>query len=69
MRWIVRDLGIFLYGCIFAGKCLCVGFFGQPARQPEKQSNRASTKPAVLLGPASSIQLWRLTWTTFISWK
>jgi len=21
MRWIVRDLGIFFYGCVFAGRC------------------------------------------------
>jgi hypothetical protein len=27
MRWLLRDLGIFLYGCLFAGKYSCAGYF------------------------------------------
>jgi hypothetical protein len=33
MRWIVRDLGIFLYGCVFASKYL---FYRRVACQPER---------------------------------
>ena len=34
MRWAIRDIGVFLYGCVFAGKYI---FFGRSAWQPGKQ--------------------------------
>ena len=34
MRWAIRDIGVFLYGCVFAGKYI---FFGRSACQPGKQ--------------------------------
>jgi hypothetical protein len=33
MRWMVRDVGIFLYGCVFASKYI---FFRRVACQPER---------------------------------
>jgi hypothetical protein len=41
--WIVRDLGIFLYGCIFAGRCI---FKLKNARDSDKEST--TTRAPVL---------------------
>jgi hypothetical protein len=37
MRWIVRDLGVFLYGCVFAGQCM---FKLKTARDSEKKNTK-----------------------------
>ena len=42
-QWIVRDLGVFLYGCIFAGQCI---FKLKNARDSDKEST--TTRAPVL---------------------
>ena len=49
MRWIVRDLGVFVYGCIFAGKCVCCGFFGQPERQSKTKGTESGVTSSLLV--------------------
>jgi hypothetical protein len=45
MRWIVRDVGIFLYGCVFASKYI---FFRRVARQPKRLDAKRSLALSVL---------------------
>jgi hypothetical protein len=40
MRWLPRDVGVFLYGCLFAGKYIYAGYFGRLSRQLEAQGAR-----------------------------
>jgi hypothetical protein len=47
MCWIIRDVGIFLYGCVFAGQYI---FFGQVACRPkELDAKRSLAIPPVRL--------------------
>jgi hypothetical protein len=39
MRWIIRDVGIFLYGCVFASKYI---FFRQVAYRPKERDAKRS---------------------------
>jgi hypothetical protein len=51
MRWIVRDIGIFIYGCVFAAKYL---LFSRATVQSEKQQDvrqLAAFVPAVDMSP------------------
>jgi hypothetical protein len=41
-RWIVRDLGVFLYGCIFAGQCIL-------KRRISRDSEKRTVKHAPVL--------------------
>jgi hypothetical protein len=45
MCWIVRDVGIFLYGCVFASKYI---FFRRVARQPKRLDAKRSLALSVL---------------------
>jgi len=39
MRWIVRDLGVFFYGCIFAGQCILKRrIAGEPRKRNAKHA-------------------------------
>jgi len=40
MRWLPRDLGIFLYGCLFAEKYIWAGYFGRSAWRSRAQGAR-----------------------------
>ena len=53
MRWIVRDLGIFLYGCTFAGKCTCAGILGRRTSQPKKYATRQTLSLPFVLSRAT----------------
>jgi hypothetical protein len=44
MRWIVRDLGVFFYGCVFAGQCI---FKLSTARDFEKENTRRAAVPVI----------------------
>ena len=46
MRWIVRDFGVFLYGCVFACKYFVVG---QDAHQPGKQDLKCCARVRPIL--------------------
>ena len=48
MRWIVRDFGIFLYGCIFACKYIV---FGRDTRQPGKLRKHSTRLSPILVVP------------------
>jgi hypothetical protein len=41
MRWLVRDIGVFLYGCVFASKYI---FLGGTAGQPKKQDGKRNLR-------------------------
>ena len=43
MRWLPRDVGVFFYGCLFAGKYICAGYFGRLSWQLKAQG--AGTVP------------------------
>jgi len=46
MRWIVRDLGIFVYGCIFAGRYIVLA---RNARSTEKREAKRTQSGPVLV--------------------
>jgi hypothetical protein len=39
LRWIVRDFGVFIYGCVFACKYIVLGP-GVPQPEPSKQGRK-----------------------------
>ena len=48
MRWIVRDLGVFLYGCIFASRYLFFFFLRKTVRNAEKRSAKRTQIPVMV---------------------
>jgi hypothetical protein len=59
MRWIIRDVGIFLYGCVFASKYI---FSRQVARRPQEldaKKSLALSVPPVRLTALKTLQTMR----------
>jgi hypothetical protein len=54
MRWIVRDVGIFLYGCAFCGQRVWFGLFKRVSAQPAKKDMLKHT--SVLFLPQAALQ-------------
>jgi hypothetical protein len=44
MRWTVRDVGVFLYGCLFAGRYV---LFQRVAHQPREHDAKKPLAPFV----------------------
>jgi hypothetical protein len=54
MRWIVRDVGIFLYGCAFAGQCVWFRLFRRISAEPVKRDTLKHT--LILFLPQVALQ-------------